>query len=796
MKARAIIVGIRDRFTIKNTDGTEAMEIENKHSFIAALKRRMNLFVGAGFSTLADNTDGMRIPLGSELAAELRDKFSLSSITNLDLPRLCTLIEARDKDGLDAFLRKRFSIGKFHDCYNALHFLDLDTVFTTNIDNLIHKIFEGSKDRYLNDIDFHGPVFNDRQGVDIVMLHGSILVEGRPLRFSSKDIASSFGSDPDRWRNLRERIGRSPTLFAGYSFEDAATIETFSPHSTGNTKAEAWILVHPDNANEGTISYFQALKLQTIVGTTKDLLEFIAQECQDGASHAQISSRATRDLFPGAYIPQPSEVHARQIKEFFLGSPPSWFDIYSGILYKTTHFNAAKNAINSGTHTVLTGVPASGRTTLLMQLAATIEYSGHKLMISSPTVEQANLIVRKLENEPALVVIDNFTDEMSAVQVFLSNSNIQLLLSDRDYNLSNIAHLLPRGALKIIDVSNLSDQDMQGCRGTIPEFVRKREFVRPHVAEGHKPSLFEFIQANTLTPRLEVRLKEALSRLSRESPYAAEALLLVAYVHSCRTPVSLDMALSYWHDDGLDYKSVLSLLKNVGGIVTEYEGDLADEPQDYFAARSELFADAILKASAPESLAKLLSKFHRNVSPSRVCHYNLFKRNAYDARMFERAFPDFNEGKKLYDLVYERDPSPYTLQQEALYLSYRGQHLAAFSIIDRAIASTRATNWTIKNSHAIILFRANISFSTSIDARKTLDQSMEILSQCYRSDRRKIFHVLTFADHALKYWNAYRDKKAKEYLDQARIWLKDAYTDEPWRHQQVQRLLSMVEKQL
>lgn len=47
------------------------MNIENEHLFNNALSTGINLFVGAGFSILAKDEDGNRLPLGSELSKEL-----------------------------------------------------------------------------------------------------------------------------------------------------------------------------------------------------------------------------------------------------------------------------------------------------------------------------------------------------------------------------------------------------------------------------------------------------------------------------------------------------------------------------------------------------------------------------------------------------------------------------------------------------------------------------------------------------------------------------------------------------
>ena len=112
----------------------------------------------------------------------------------------------------------------------------------------------------------------------------------------------------------------------------------------------------------------------------------------------------------------------------------------------------------------------------------------------------------------------------------------------------------------------------------------------------------------------------------------------------------------------------------------------------------------------------------------------------------------------------------------------------------KALAEAHRFDWSIRNSHAIIHFRANIEFANDPNARKTLDDSMEVLRQCYHSDRRKPFHAMTFADLALRYWNAYRDDQAREYLKYANQWLTEQREKEPWLD--VSRLLRLVQRNL
>ena len=71
--------------------------------------------------------------------------------------------------------------------------------------------------------------------------------------------------------------------------------------------------------------------------------------------------------------------------------------------------------------------------------------------------------------------------------------------------------------------------------------------------------------------------------------------------------------------------------------------------------------------------------------------------------------------------------------------------------IDRAKIMTNDRQFSIRNSHAIILFDANYDVFTE-DAMEQLDRSMEILHKCFTDDMRKTFHAKTYADQAIRYY--------------------------------------------
>ena len=161
-----------------------------------------------------------------------------------------------------------------------------------------------------------------------------------------------------------------------------------------------------------------------------------------------------------------------------------------------------------------------------------------------------------------------------------------------------------------------------------------------------------------------------------------------------------------------------------------------------------------------------------NISPIRICDYKTFHRYAFDKNIALKAFNNWEDGEEFYEKAFLYDRlNPYVLQQGALYLSQMEQYDSAFAWIDKAINMTDDKHFSIRNSHAVILFNANID-KDGDSVRGQLDKSMEILEKCMTADARKRFHAYTYARQALRYHGRFSDEKSAQYLYTAKSWLQ------------------------
>jgi len=769
-----------------------APTIELEATFRRAVEDGINLFTGAGFSVLAKNAMGQTLPVGDRLRQLLVQEFSLTALSNLDLSQLCTVIQSSNQAELRTFLCKQFTVASYDPKYRHLDNLNIRNIFSTNVDDLIYKVFRNNTAHYINDVSRNGPVHNDRWAIDYTPLHGTVVDQYSQLVFSPTAIASAFPQDPDRWHLLTGQLQRMPTLFWGYRLADAGVLQALHPSTVKQRDLrDRWIQLREHDA--AAEQYFRALGFKIIISETDALLDYFASV---SITNRREATRSTADLFPEYVVPSLGTGPVRPLMDFYQGDVPTWHDIFDGRLHKTQHVATIVDRINARKHTIAIGVPACGKTTTMMQIAAEVAFSGHKLICNNITTEKAAHVTAILNNDPAVIFIDDIGDSPDAAAHFMRHQNIVLVGFEREYNFDVVSHKIDRSLFDLIEVTAISPQDIQEIFSRIPEQVRSRRLNHPKTEQGMQPSIFEVIESNIKSPTLNKRFRRVLNDLA-ERPPLRDLLVMIAYVHACRTPVSFDMAYAFLRNNLNDYDEVYTHLKNLGSLISEYVGDLVDGNQDHFVPRSTVVSEAIISQTPGPVFAQCLKRFHTDISPLRICRYDIFRRRAFDADYFSRAFPNWEDGRAFYDELHERDPSPYLRQQGALYLAKKKRFVEAFSWIDEAIIKSANRIPSIRHSHAIILFNANIDLAGIDDpkVKETLDRSMQILSDCYKYDKRKNYHATTFADQALLYWNAYSDSSAREYLTTANAWLKEETRRSPW-HRRVKQLLAAVENQL
>jgi tetratricopeptide (TPR) repeat protein len=342
----------------------------------------------------------------------------------------------------------------------------------------------------------------------------------------------------------------------------------------------------------------------------------------------------------------------------------------------------------------------------------------------------------------------------------------------------------------------LNDVDIQGIYDLLPIDQRKSKLSRETNATYGKDSIFEFISRNVRHSSISQRYENVLKELELKNVLLAEFLVLASYVHYSRTPLSFDMLYSYFDDEIGDYQDIFQMRDDLKDLIKDYSGDLImEEDQDYYYPRSIYTAETILKVANKELLKTVIRKTLYRIPSIQIPFYNIFRKSAFDKNLILRAFSNWKEGKEFYEDAYEYDfKNPYVLQQGALYLAHMKKFNEAFNWIDKAITQTNNKYFSIRNSHAIILFDANInSKEETEEIRNQLDYSMSILEKCITNDNRKIFHAIRYAEQVIEYSKRYFDNKTRQYLENAKSWLRVEQRKSNW-NTEIRLLLKQLDE--
>jgi hypothetical protein len=514
--------------------------IENEHLFHDALKRGINLFLGAGFSCLATDKQKNPLPTGGQLQIELVKHFNRPALRALPLPKLAFILLKEEKDGFYEFLTNRFSVSQYDAIYANLLRIRVNRIFTTNIDDLIPQVYAASSTSYLHDIAIHGACY-DKVAIPYFPLHGCVTHSEKRYTFTPTEIAAEFSKNPDDWYLLRREIYENDTLFWGYRMEDADVLQSLADPPIPSPAGHKWIVLR--NPEEDEKTYFQTLGFQIIEGDTQDLLRYLGS-VDTPTTARDIDTSDLKRLFPKDVIPRFGQVPSRPIREFFLGASPTWSDIFSSFLYSPSVSLTIKNKILSGRNVVLVGLPLSGKTTLLMQIATSMQTDKIKLFMELVTSEKAAMTVRALGDRKCIIFIDNFVDSIDAISTLVQHG-VQVVATERAYTLDAVYHRIPRRLLDIVNVTELSAADAQAIYNTIPLDIRSVNFKKSvnfkRDAESRQESVFEIIDNNVSLGRIRQRLRRVLKQLQKEDREAHDMLVMMSYVHECRTVVSYDM---------------------------------------------------------------------------------------------------------------------------------------------------------------------------------------------------------------------------------------------------------------
>lgn len=748
-------------------------ELVRKHGF--------NVYLGAGFSVYAKNDDGESLPLGNRINDKLIKLFQLDKNRGFNLSKTCQKIKKDSEGLLEKILKDTYRVCDFDNIYLELTKMPIKNIVTTNIDDLVERIYGSRESKIrISDSKIYGTLEKENM-VNLFKLHGSVTYPlGEKMSFTEKELTDLFIRDKGLFESVTYKLAACPTIFWGTSLQDSNTLELISNSAVfAKNNMPKWIVVYPEEENRNLMEDFEELGFYIIEADTKDLIIHLSKQSFTRHDDDDVYIyKKYRETFPGNFICNELKRSGvrRPVVDFFSGAEPQISDIMSANVTKTSYYTEVLEQVLTNNITLITGIPGCGKSTLLMQLAFSNDISGHKFWFSNIIQQEAeNLIQLVEEDRNVIVFVDNLYNSIDALQILNKVSNIKLVVAERALNFEHVKRYLPVSSNNIIDISNLNSMDIQNiCKS----MNRSSADAISLMKNNKNISLLEIVFFASVNARIQDRIKLYIEDLQSFSENdlrvnLLELFALVNYTSYCGVPISMDMLYFYYSEEIDTYEDILYALDKMNKIIVESEDtNEFDITQNYLVMRSKLFAEKSLNLLPREMMAEVLVKFLDNVSIHVIYRYDIFKRRAYDADITTRAF-DLEQGKNFYEKLLERNNSPYVKQQYALFLQRKKKLDLAWEQIDQAYTDCKKKIFSIANTHAIIMFEKNMEIKWKDDEelvllKRIIENSFSTLEFCITQDIRANYHVITYARHAINYYDKFKtDDYTGNYITNA-----------------------------
>ena len=738
------------------------IKIEKAELFKEALANGVNILAGAGFSVLPDLT-GKSLPTGEQLCDELEKKFG-GRVPGWGLEEYTQILERNYPDEFQKFLRERFTVGTYNPLYSVLDSIKINSWATTNIDNIIHLICKNSKRYSLSSSTYYGAIRRTSEILKYIPLHGDVTNIHSKLFFGKFDLTSVAQTNEDLFNILFSELIQYPTIFWGYGFHDSGVMRVVKKVFEKNNRQHIWIQCLPDR-DESRLTFFKSMGCFIIEGSTDQLLKWIAS--QDLSAKVIAPANPVSDNVLSRYIlPVPGEKNIVPISrdDFYKRGISGWYNVVYENAHKNFYLDDVLELSTQNKNMILVGIPLAGKTTLLMQVAIKKQAS-LKLFVSDITASEAEMIIKRLSGKDCVIFFDNCFTDVNAFTKLSLCKNIKIIGTDNEYSFESCKHLLRDVAT--LNISEINYEQARELYNSIPRSIRKPVFTFQK-STSDKTSIVEVINYNVKDSDPRPAIYLSLKKIRHRYKDVFDTISLATFLSMNNSLLSTDVMM---HCFSKDYSSIRNIIDKTNSLLKELDVSIIPDTldQDYFSLRSNLFLIAcndVLIKNFKEDYASILKVLLSEISPYVIYHFYNFKRTAYDAKTIYKIFGA--DAEYIYEHIFKYEHNEYSLQHWALYLLRTEKYEKAFHLIDEAI-SMAPNNFSIRNSHAIMLFEANKYIPTQA-SHDNLIKSMDILENCYNNDKRKIYHAQKFAEFSLYLYKRYRETG---FLCKADKWLRE-----------------------
>jgi tetratricopeptide (TPR) repeat protein len=390
---------------------------------IRAMNRnQVNLFVGAGFSTLARNRLGNPLPTGWELAKLIWDFLGYTSAFDASTS-LAELYEALLASGkpvpeISSFLTDHLIAVETATAYQEITKVFWSRIYTTNIDNVLDLVYSRVRDPRLDVKRFPNDELPDRDAtldkIQGVFLHGKLPCTPSDVTFSISQFARRATPHDHLYDHFVRDYATKTTLFVGTSLNEPLLWQYIELRKAkradlGEERPKSFLIT--SSINEPKRQLLSSMNVVPIVAETGHFLAWLASKAGDlhgkddvlrvtipglvellkSAADGERELRAVKEFGRHFHIVPTDPATARNSRSLFLlGASPKWEDLLferdAPREVTATLVEKVERELGQPPRIALLpllGSAGSGKSTLMRRAAIQLAQSGHTCYLTN-----------------------------------------------------------------------------------------------------------------------------------------------------------------------------------------------------------------------------------------------------------------------------------------------------------------------------------------------------------------------------------------------------------------------------
>lgn len=807
------------------------------------------LFLGAGFSSRATNSLGFQLPLSAGLAAELWQLLECPELYDespLDMVYGAVLAKGVPHARIRNFLEERLVCASISAEYDAIAVPLWYRIYTTNIDDLVQKVYIRANPGHLETLSFPADDITERdQSLDriqLIHLNGRLPCAPTDVTFSPEQYGRAAGRHNPLYEQFVRDYSTHPTIFVGTKLSEPLfwqylkAREDIDPRSAEQRPRSFLVTRQISPALRST------LERLNVVSVPGELNEFLTWLSTTGAAlptrretlsmvspglAAILSSTAATALskadqrdFGLSFSPVPTDRPGGGDRSLYLlGAAPRWEDILKDLdcprsitpeIVQWVEAALSGSALSVG---ALLGSAGSGKSTIIRRLGLQLARSGRDVFLTNS------------ETLPAPGVIRRFLEALGSRAVLLFD-NAEVALSQLSAVLEKLDGLAYPPVIMIASRTN----DFDRMSGGVPPGAQVKEFHLPHLDRGEIESLIALLAAHGLLGTLNgkshakqiaafeavarrqilIAMKEAtlgpgFNQIMRDefehvTPAEAQSLYLcVALATEAGYRLTRDEVVGCSRvkpAESLNY-----LARNLKDVVVP-----SGPNDDLLLLRHRLIAEEVIERVAPRPLLRdayirlltTLAPFvRRGHWRSRIA--GLYRAIANHKTIYRRFRGDIDEARAIFTAMVpllDRD-ADFWLQYGSLELEGRGGSLVLAENYLRQAESLNAGDRRIQNALGHLLIRKGREVTDRSEAEHLRNEGVEVLMRNVDSSRYEdayAIHILGVQRYKwAQKWLSENDEEKRNELGRVKDLLETGVKANPF-HRRLKRLLDVLKR--